>query len=287
MARSRNIKPGFFKNEVLADTGMAGRLLFAGLWTLADREGRMEDRPRYIKAEIFPYDNVDIDSLLDNLHASGFINRYEIDGERYISIVKWHKHQNPHVKEADSTIPPPLEHQTSTVQAPCNNGTSMEVAVLIPDSLNLIPDSLHSDSSASAEVNEPAPLKPLRPPKLPDEDAYTYALTIAKAAGYPNYTNKDEACRHAKAAMKQGVACAELVGCVGYMLETNGVFWATKTLSIPSAIRQLPAYRKATANGWTPGQKGQTNGRPNAHQRTVEAGVPAILDRKGYDDWNG
>jgi len=32
------------------------RLLYPGLWMLADREGRLEDRPLRIKAEILPYD---------------------------------------------------------------------------------------------------------------------------------------------------------------------------------------------------------------------------------------
>lgn len=39
MARARNIKPSFFKNEDLADLNPFDRLLFIGLWCLADREG--------------------------------------------------------------------------------------------------------------------------------------------------------------------------------------------------------------------------------------------------------
>jgi len=42
--RSRNIKPGFFKNEIIAEMPTETRLLFIGLWLLADREGRLEDR---------------------------------------------------------------------------------------------------------------------------------------------------------------------------------------------------------------------------------------------------
>lgn len=49
MARSRNIKPGFFTNEVLADMPALVRLLFAGLWTIADRDGRLEDRARRLR----------------------------------------------------------------------------------------------------------------------------------------------------------------------------------------------------------------------------------------------
>src|SRR5215831_17520559 len=39
MPRTRALKPGFFQNDVLADVEPLGRLLFAGLWTLADRAG--------------------------------------------------------------------------------------------------------------------------------------------------------------------------------------------------------------------------------------------------------
>ena len=64
--RARNLKPGFFKNEDLAELPFEGRLLFAGLWCLADREGRLEDRPKRIKAEIFAFDSVDVDKLLSS-----------------------------------------------------------------------------------------------------------------------------------------------------------------------------------------------------------------------------
>lgn len=91
------------------------RLLFAGLWCWADREGRLEDRPLRIKAEILPYDDVDIENLLQQLHEAEFIQRYEVNGNRYIQIVNFRKHQHPHINEQPSEIPPPLEHQSSTV----------------------------------------------------------------------------------------------------------------------------------------------------------------------------
>lgn len=56
MARARNIKPGFFKNELLAEMPPEIRLLFMGLWCIADREGRFEERPKKIKMELFPCD---------------------------------------------------------------------------------------------------------------------------------------------------------------------------------------------------------------------------------------
>ena len=57
MARSRNIKPGIMANEDLAELGAIERLLFIYLWMLADKEGRLEDRPKRIKVEALPYDD--------------------------------------------------------------------------------------------------------------------------------------------------------------------------------------------------------------------------------------
>ena len=103
--RARNIKPGFFKNDTLAELDFAGRLLFIGLWGIADRAGRLEDRPKKIKAEVFPYDEVNVDSFLGELARLGFILRYEVGGGRFIQIVHFDKHQNPHPREAPSNIP--------------------------------------------------------------------------------------------------------------------------------------------------------------------------------------
>ncbi|HBN2484891.1 hypothetical protein J7S78_33620 [Klebsiella oxytoca] len=174
MARSRNIKPGFFTNDELAECHPLGRLLFAGLWTIADKEGRLDDRPKKIKAMLLPFDEADCDALLQQLNDHKFIIRYRVNGECYIQISNWKKHQNPHCKEAASEIPAPVENDKSTGQEQCKedaeeekkgsespqdvenkgapelHGTSMvqepvENSLNPADSLNLIPDSLNPD----------------------------------------------------------------------------------------------------------------------------------------------
>lgn len=109
MGHTRIIKPGFFSNDLLAEVHPLGRLLFIGLWTIADREGRLEDRPRRIKALVFPYEESDADGFLNDLTAKGFILRYRKDSGAYIQVVNWHKHQRPHPKEARSSLPVPDE----------------------------------------------------------------------------------------------------------------------------------------------------------------------------------
>lgn len=123
MARLRTLKPGFFTNDLLAEVPPLGRLLFQGLWCIADREGRLEDRPRKIKAEVLPYDDCDVDDLLATLAHHGFVVRYAVDGQRYVQIVNFLKHQNPHYQERPSEIPPPPGHVASAFVAPDDDPT--------------------------------------------------------------------------------------------------------------------------------------------------------------------
>lgn len=157
MARARNIKPGFFLNERLVEQPFEYRLLFVGLWTIADKSGRLEDRPKKIKMCVFPADDVDIDGGLNELTKNGFLIRYSVGDKSFIQIVNWDKHQSPHHTERESEIP---EFQ------PTSNG---EVTVKTqkclrenpPDSL--IPDSLIPEvttlSDSQANTDESVQLK--------------------------------------------------------------------------------------------------------------------------------
>jgi hypothetical protein len=142
MARIRGVKPDFFKDEDLACLPYEARLFFEGLWCHADRAGRLEYRPRYLKAEIFPYDNVDVVKLLHLLSDPKiperphkvFIRFYQVDDKKYIDIPEFLKHQVPHSTEKKSVLP---EYNTSiTVNEPLNNGsttvTQQEESVQIP-----------------------------------------------------------------------------------------------------------------------------------------------------------
>ncbi|MBP2655706.1 MAG: DnaD-like protein [Firmicutes bacterium] len=105
MPRKRDIKPGFFKNEDLGELPPLARLFFAGLWCWADREGRFEDRPKKLRADILAYDNCDGEELMQLLADRRFVIRYEVDGIRYGQINNFADHQSPHPNEAASAIP--------------------------------------------------------------------------------------------------------------------------------------------------------------------------------------
>lgn len=146
--RSRNIKPGFFKNEYLAECDPLARILFAGLWCMADREGRLEYRLKRLKAELLPYDDCNIEHLIDQLLERSFISLYEVDGQYYILIPTFTEHQHCNIKEQASTIPAPDEHGASTVQ------TRPLTPYPIPHTENPIP---HTSGCAKKHHVNPSP----------------------------------------------------------------------------------------------------------------------------------
>lgn len=152
MPRARNIKPSLFKNELLGEADPLLTILFTGLWCLADRRGRLENRPKRIKAEIFPYRELPLfNGYLTELEQMGFLHTYSVGDNQYIQIENFEKHQHPHKTEKASDIPDsPLKTDTCKVteDAPLNNGCVTEEARLIPDSSNT--DSSNTENNVTA-----------------------------------------------------------------------------------------------------------------------------------------
>ena len=142
MARARNIKPAFFQNEKLAELKPINRLAFIALWTVCDFKGCLEYRPKRLKVQLLPYDDCDIEEIINNLTESGFIQIYSVENQDYIKILNFEKHQNPHKneKEAGSDIPDIDGTRTDNI------GTSRaDSLLLIPDTLNPLTEDWEKD----------------------------------------------------------------------------------------------------------------------------------------------
>lgn len=196
--RARNIKPTLFTNELLAIADPLYTVIFAGLWCLADREGRIEDRPVRIHMAINPGRPFDgTEKALGWLAEQGFIARYRSGSVAVIQVVKFAQHQNPHHREKASDLPPMDGGQASGVDSiykhsalgqptiddgsasgqpraspgpapdipPCNGEkpeTSPGLVAEIPERARLIPDSgfLIPDSSPCGGEGAAAPPAP-------------------------------------------------------------------------------------------------------------------------------
>jgi len=117
MGRIRTIKPELALDEELfeaeQETGLPVRFAFAALLCHCDREGRFEWKPRRLKLQILPYDDLDFSRVLDALATRGFLVRYACGTRgmvREYGVVRtFAKHQSVNNKEAESTLPSPEE----------------------------------------------------------------------------------------------------------------------------------------------------------------------------------
>jgi hypothetical protein len=109
MAKIRTVKPELFRHEGLYElesaSGLPVRLSFAGLFTACDREGRFKWRPRELKLDVLPFDQLDFSRVLDALLSRGFLIKYRV-GDAWIGqIPTFTAHQVINNKERASVLP--------------------------------------------------------------------------------------------------------------------------------------------------------------------------------------
>lgn len=271
MARARNIKPGFFKNELLVEMGAFDRLLFIGLWLLADREGRIEDRPKRIKLELFPCDTYDVDAGLTLLANVGFVKRYTINVKSVISIESFHKHQTPHGSEKDSELPDCDGNMTindrdsngyitgkkriNTPKAPINvksevsNGGLQDEHAHLPVSNTLNPESLNPDSPNPDLKGTIVPLSAARLPDCPHQKILELFKTRLPSLSQPRSWEGD---RVANLRSRWRQCAAKSAYSEGYRDEDAGVrFWDSLFEHIATGTTLMAGY-DSPGRHWQP-----------------------------------
>lgn len=146
MGRIRTIKPEFPQSESIGKLSRDARLLFVQLWTIVDDEGRARAASRMLASLLYPYDDDAvhlIDGWMDELEQNRMVRRYEVDGSKYLEIVKWLDHQKID-KPSKSRLPPFVEASRSLSNIP------------EPSPADLGPRTMEEDHSLSvADAAEP------------------------------------------------------------------------------------------------------------------------------------
>lgn len=190
MPRIRTIKPEFFKHEALfeaeVETGLPLRLAYIGLWTQCDREGRFLWRPRPLKLDILPYDDVDFARVLDALATRGFVVKYVSEGREIGWVPSFPRHQVINNRESASQLSPPPENieeiDASGTRAPrVNHAASGEgkgrEGIVEPD---------------GSTLSEPPVADPVRQVEKKDKRTYPADFEVAWLA-YPRTPNMSKA----------------------------------------------------------------------------------------------
>jgi len=93
MARKRILDPGIWQSQDFGNLTTLAKLVFIGLFSQADDEGRGRANPQYIKNTLFPYDEdlkrKDIESAFSEIAKNMSIVFYESDGGEYYALTHW------------------------------------------------------------------------------------------------------------------------------------------------------------------------------------------------------
>lgn len=97
MARKRMIDPNIWQSEDFSKLSTLAKLVFIGLFSLADDEGRGRSNPIYLKSSLFPYEegirSADIDKTLSEISSNMSVIFYSCDGSNYYELLSWNTFQ--------------------------------------------------------------------------------------------------------------------------------------------------------------------------------------------------
>lgn len=116
MARIRTIKPAFWDDELVGTMPATTRLVFVGLFSLADDEGRLHGSAVKVRSQLFAYDDTtstaDVEAALVQLHNARRIRLYGNGQQRYVEVLNFRKHQRID-RPQRSQLPSPGPHYPS------------------------------------------------------------------------------------------------------------------------------------------------------------------------------
>jgi hypothetical protein len=92
------VDPAIWQSEDFAGFTFRQRVLFIGLFSNADDQGRMPAHPALIRSTVFPYDDIPLAEILADLDViadTGCIELYKANGKSALQLLNWWKYQSP------------------------------------------------------------------------------------------------------------------------------------------------------------------------------------------------
>lgn len=94
MARNRMLNPDFWFDEEVSNLTPHARLLYMGLWGICDDNyATLPNKPNWIKAQIFPYEEIDASLLIEELINIKKLIPFIYEDSQYLFIKNFFKHQ--------------------------------------------------------------------------------------------------------------------------------------------------------------------------------------------------
>lgn len=135
MARKRMIDPSIWINEDFGTLSILGKLIFIGLFSNADDEGRGKASPAYIKAVLFPYNDdlriSDVEKTLQEVSSKMSVIFYSCDGNMYYTLTSWNTFQKID-KSTESKIPN-YDEENSNIRRLFGEGSTNSKRKVVPN----------------------------------------------------------------------------------------------------------------------------------------------------------
>ncbi len=97
MARKRIISPEIWESESFGSLSVLGKVLYIGMISLADDEGRGRANASLLKARILPYNEevriAEVEKALSEISTRTSTKLYEVDRTKYYAFDNWRKWQ--------------------------------------------------------------------------------------------------------------------------------------------------------------------------------------------------
>lgn len=139
MARKRMIDPSIWQSEDFSKLSTLAKLVFIGLFSNADDEGRGRAKAIYIKSIVFPYDEAlrvtDIEKSLDEIAANMSITFYLHDGSEYYSLENWSKWQK--IDKAQASQIPAFDEDSTMIRGTFAEQSSNSRRTIVEQSSNV------------------------------------------------------------------------------------------------------------------------------------------------------
>lgn len=135
MARKRMIDPNIWQSEDFGKLSNLAKIVFIGLFSLADDEGRGRANPVYLRTTLFPYNegmrSADIEKTLYEISSNMSVVFYSYDGNSYYSLLSWDTFQK--IDRATDSKLPAFDENNENIQRLFDDNSTSTRRALAPN----------------------------------------------------------------------------------------------------------------------------------------------------------
>lgn len=129
MARKRMISPEIWASSSFAELSDFAKIVFIGLISNADDEGKGEADPALLKSTLFPRDEkkraADVKTALSEIARSTSTLFYSVEGKNYYILTKWKVYQKLD-RPTPSKIPNPPDDESAGERGNCTQNRNLD-----------------------------------------------------------------------------------------------------------------------------------------------------------------